>query len=259
MATAVDGLGIDALAAFFLAAGYERRDELLFSAKKLRAFWFAPPPEADDVGPQDPTAGGDEVAGPLPRVFISELLVDELSAPAQSVIRRYTAAAAALAQHAMVSRITGVLPWPVPGIADYQALARESEYAAWTLVNGFALNHATVSVHRLQPNLNDLESLVNALQDEGFILNEEGNVIKVSPDGGLLQSATIADPVPYVLANGETLQVPASYIEFAERRVLATFSHLPLELVQEKHRRDGFEVSNADKIFESTFLSQRMS
>ena len=26
---------------------------------------------------------------------------------------------------------------------------QESEYAAWVLVNGFALNHMTVSVHRL--------------------------------------------------------------------------------------------------------------
>ena len=27
---------------------------------------------------------------------------------------------------------------------------QESEYAAWTLVNGYNLNHAAVSVHRLQ-------------------------------------------------------------------------------------------------------------
>ena len=29
-------------------------------------------------------------------------------------------------------------------------LLQESEYAAWTLVNGYSLNHAAVSVHRLQ-------------------------------------------------------------------------------------------------------------
>ena len=27
---------------------------------------------------------------------------------------------------------------------------QESEYAAWTLVNGYSLNHAAVSVHRLK-------------------------------------------------------------------------------------------------------------
>ncbi len=27
---------------------------------------------------------------------------------------------------------------------------QESEYAAWVLANGYGLNHATVSVHRLQ-------------------------------------------------------------------------------------------------------------
>ena len=37
-----------------------------------------------------------------------------------------------------------LIAWRVP------CLLQESEYAAWTLVNGYRLNHAAVSVHRLQ-------------------------------------------------------------------------------------------------------------
>lgn len=53
-------------------------DELKFPAKKLRALWFAPP----DVSA---TPGGSGVNGPLPRVFISELLVDQLSSQTQVI------------------------------------------------------------------------------------------------------------------------------------------------------------------------------
>lgn len=70
------GHGIDSLAKFFLDFGYSQRDELHFPAKKLKALWFSPPslpiPEV-----------GSGVNGPLPRVFISELLVDQMSSQAQ--------------------------------------------------------------------------------------------------------------------------------------------------------------------------------
>jgi len=36
-----------------------------------------------------------------------------------------------------------------PTREDYLLLAAESEYAAWTLVNAYSLNHVAISVHRL--------------------------------------------------------------------------------------------------------------
>jgi hypothetical protein len=57
--------------------GYEQQDELRFPAKKLRALWFSPPKWLLE------SEGGDGVGGPLPRIFISELLVDQLSPHAQ--------------------------------------------------------------------------------------------------------------------------------------------------------------------------------
>ena len=77
---------------------------------------------------------------------------------------------------------------------------------------------------------------------------------QVSPDGGLLQSSTVADRGLLLLCGGEQL-VPGSYVEWAERRVLPEFASLPAEEVREWHQRDGFEASSADKIFLSTTLA----
>lgn len=72
----MNGYGIDSMAKFFLDFGYTPREELRFPAKKLKALWFSPP--------SVPLLDGDSgVNGPLPRVFISELLVDQMSAQTQ--------------------------------------------------------------------------------------------------------------------------------------------------------------------------------
>ncbi|KAJ7526766.1 hypothetical protein O6H91_16G022300 [Diphasiastrum complanatum] len=131
----------------------------------------------------------------------------------------------------------------------------ESEYAAWTLVNGYTLNHLTVSVHRLS-KLRKIEMLNQLLLDHDIRLNTEGGTLKVSPDGGLQQSSTVADSASFTFADGEVKTVPASYLEFAERLVLPRFKNIPENEVREWHRRDGFEVGNADKIFASTFSDQ---
>lgn len=55
---------------------------------------------------------------------------------------------------------------------------RESEYAAWTLVNGYALNHVTISTHRLKSYLKDIKSLNQFIERNGYKLNSEGGVLK---------------------------------------------------------------------------------
>lgn len=72
----MDDHGIDSIAKFFMDFGYVQREELRFPAKKLKAYWFSPP----NLLPSDSGAG---VNGPLPRIFISELLVDQMSEEAQ--------------------------------------------------------------------------------------------------------------------------------------------------------------------------------
>ncbi|KAJ8457954.1 hypothetical protein OPV22_030880 [Ensete ventricosum] len=243
----VDGYGIDSMAKIFLYFGYKPREELRFRAKKLKALWFAPP----DTGYSE---NGTGVHGPLPRIFISELLVDQLSYQSQEVIRKYIKGHGY--EHAALASTLGCLTWEKPSYSDYQLLSRESEYAAWTLVNGYALNHVTISTHRLKSHIRKIDSFNQYIEANGFKLNSEGGILKVSPDGLLLQSSTVADTIPFDFADGVTESAPCSYIEFAERLLLPEYKNILDEEVKEFHRRDGFEVGNADKIFESTSRDQ---
>ncbi|CAA0834708.1 Unknown protein [Striga hermonthica] len=246
----VNGHGIDSMAKVFLDFGYVKREELRFPAKKLKAFWFSPPKV-----PLTANAGSG-VNGPLPRIFISELLVDQMSPEAQKIIRKYTELSGNGNMHAAVASALGCLTWEKPTYSEFQQLAKESEYAAWTLVNGYALNHVTISVHRLKSHLANIKNLNQFIEENGFKLNSEGGDLKVSPDGLLLQSSTVADLTSFEFADGISESIPCSYIEFAERLILPQFKNLPEDKVEEFHRRDGFEVGNADKIFESTSMDQ---
>ncbi|XP_009797576.1 2-oxoadipate dioxygenase/decarboxylase, chloroplastic/amyloplastic [Nicotiana sylvestris] len=245
----VNGHGIDSMSKLFLDFGFEQREELRFPAKKLKAFWFSPPKVST-------SCRGSGVNGPLPRIFISELLVDQLSPEAQDIIKKYTDISRCGKEYAALASAFGTLAWEKPLYSEFQQLARESEYAAWTLVNGYALNHVTISTHRLTSNLRSIGNLNQFIEKNGFNLNSEGGILKVSPDGLLLQSSTVADSTSFEFSDGITEAVPCSYIEFAERLVLPQYKDLPTEKVEEFHRRDGFEVGNADKIFESTSKDQ---
>ena len=97
----------------------------------------------------------------------------------------------------------------------------------------------------------------NAFLDKlGIVLNSAGGVIKVSPDGLLRQSSSVAEMIAATFSCGSIQNIPGSYVEFAERLVLPEFQHLPIEQLTRAHRREGFEAGNADKIFESTFREQ---
>ncbi|MCA9131673.1 MAG: DUF1338 family protein, partial [Planctomycetales bacterium] len=150
--------------------------------------------------------------------------------------------------------------WRRPTWNDYQRLSEESEYAAWVIYNRYYLNHFTISVHNLPKPWNTVTAFNGFLQAAGIQLNDAGGKIKQSPDGLLLQSSTVAEMVPAEFEDGhggrEVHNIAGSYVEFAERRVLPEFASLPADQIQRKHRRDGFEASNADKIFESTFSAQ---
>lgn len=239
---AIQGMGISSLASIFLDYGYsENTDELLFPSKKLRAKWYSPPH-------QD-----------LPRIFISELLVDELSPECQAIIHKYVNSPpgpAIIGKHAITSALMGTPPWPACSLVEFQTVSKESEYAAWCLTNGYSLNHTTVSVHRIQQLRGGIEELNALLENKGgFVLNREGGAVKTSPDGLLLQSSTVADTAEFVFADGVAEKIPASYIEFAERMPLPEWQGRESEELDESKRRDGFETGNADKIFESTKLA----
>jgi hypothetical protein len=246
----VPNLGLASFEKVFLHYGYERRDEYNFIEKKLTAYWYAPP---------EPH---------YPRIFASELRVDDLSAEAQRIIHRYTTTVTSDPVDALnlddgeaVDRFLHWPLWETPTLTDYKALLHESEYAAWVIYNRYYLNHFTISVHNLKPGYNTIEAFVQFLKNQGFRLNSAGGTIKISPDENLRQASTVAQLIDAEFAGGagspaDIYRIAGSYVEFAERRVLPQFRQLPANQLTRQHRREGFETGNADKIFESTFTTQ---
>ncbi len=241
----VPQLGMQSLEKIFLHYGYTKRDAYYFREKKLDAFWYAPP------------------APHFPRIFLSELRVQDLSPRAQQLITSYTdevktdpVDALNLDDAAAVDTFLHSGLWRLPSLEDYKTLAAESEYAAWVIYNRYYLNHFTISVHNLPAGYNTIADFNAFLERSGFTLNNAGGKIKVSPDGALLQSATVANMITATFTNNETYRIAGSYVEFAERKALPQFAHLPAAELKREHRRDGFEAGNADKIFESTYRSQ---
>lgn len=241
----VPHLGVQSLEKIFLHYGYQKRDYYFFPEKKLNAWWYAPP------------------ATGYPRIFISELRVEELSDKSQKIIDSYASEVKTdpadllnLNDAAAVDRFLHSGLWRLPSIEDYEALGTESEYAAWVLYNRYYLNHFTISVHNLKEGYNTIGTFNNFLETNGFLLNDAGGKIKTSADGLLSQSSTVAAMVEAEFQNGRKLIIPGSYIEFAERKVLPQFSSLSGDQINHFHRREGFETGNADKIFESTYSSQ---
>jgi hypothetical protein len=146
--------------------------------------------------------------------------------------------------------------WKLPTWQDYNAVLSTSEYGAWVLYNRYYLNHYTISVHALPKPYNKLEAFNTLLKSLGVRLNNAGGEIKTSADKLLRQSSTVAQMITSTFADGEKHKIAGSYVEFAERAVLPEFTHLAEEEISSIHRRDGFEVNSANKIFESTFQKQ---
>ena len=241
----VQHLGITSFERIFLTNGYQKMDYLNFPEKKLNAYWYKPP------------------SRDFPRVFISELRVNELSEQAQKIIAKYTQSIKAdpldrcdLRDGKAISDFLHSPLWQVPTLHEYQVLMKESEYAAWVIYNRYYLNHYTISVHELPVGYNRLEDFNAFLKAIGIKLNTSGGEIKESADGLLRQSSSISEVKTATFSCGNQLKIAGSYVEFAERKVLPQFSNLPADQIRSEHRREGFEARNADKIFESTYSSQ---
>jgi hypothetical protein len=212
-------LNLDKLAAHFKALGYEQGGEYHFEAKKLYAQHFEHP---------DPTA---------PKVFISELLVEQCSDGLQSVVRDLVDgvnSSVVTDSHFLYSGRHWGLDY-----ATYQALLEESEYAAWLAAWGYRANHFTVSVNHLS-QFRTLAEVNQTLKEEGYRLNSSGGEIKGSPEELLEQSSTMADRADVAFSD-QTVSIPSCFYEFALRYPKP-----------DGQLYTGFVAASADKIFEST-------
>ncbi|MDA3866005.1 MAG: DUF1338 domain-containing protein [Salinivirgaceae bacterium] len=212
---------INKIARPFLQAGYVESGQYHFGAKKLNAKHFELPgiPNA-------------------PRVFISELLLEEFSPWLQKTIANALDAADSNVFDDEKLIFHG-RPWNKISYETYNKLREESEYAAWLYVYGYRANHFTVSVNYLS-NIGSIEDVNNLLKESGFTLNTSGGEVKGTKDELLKQSSIMADIIPVEFEEG-VYNIPACYYEFAER-----FKNEDGELYS------GFIAKSADKIFEST-------
>lgn len=241
----VSNLGMASLEKIFLHYGYTKKDHYFFEQKKLDAYWYAPPEDK------------------YPRIFLSELRVSDLSKKVQSIISSYTKHitsdpidALDLNDPEATGAFFNTPLWELPTLADYKTLQSESEYAAWVIYNRYYLNHYTISIHELPQPYKTLEGFNQFLESIGVVLNTAGGKIKTSKDGLLKQSSSVAQMIEAEFAHGEKTKIPGSYVEFAERLPLPEFNNIEDHDLERHHRRDGFEPTNADKIFESTYTEQ---
>lgn len=218
---ALPAIGLNPIAAPFIALGYKAKGEYVFKKKRLYARHYVHP-------------------NPIfPKVFISELDLEACSKNLKDTVK-------ALTLDTQLPKDGRFLyqgrPWSLE-FSTYQALLAESEYAAWVAAHGFGANHFTIDVNALKSH-NSLASVNQLLKANGFCLNEVGGEIKGGKEVYLAQSSTLADEVPVVFSEG-TYPILGGFYEFAERFALPSG-----ELYQ------GFVEASADKIFESTNKSE---
>jgi hypothetical protein len=215
----IEKINLEKLAKPFLELGYKECGCYVFEKKKLRAKHF------EHTDPKQP------------KVFISELLVEEFSAEVQAIIRKIVAQIDADIVNREDFLYSGA-SWSVDS-KDYKALLAESEYAAWLAAWGFRANHFTVCNNSLE-KFESIEQINSTLKDAGFKLNTSGGEIKGTPEDLLEQSSTMADKHPVEFTDG-VQHIPSCFYEFARRYKKA-----------DGEMFTGFIAASADKIFEST-------
>lgn len=231
----VDGqeFGIRYLARFAEALGYEARNEYVFPEQSLYARYYQHP------GPD------------LPKLFLSELIVEELPPTAIEAIHR-TVRGGRLADLPVCGVDAWVevfrRPWEVPLRSAVELVNASSQYGAWVLLHGYAVNHFTGYVNRQgTEQFADIETTAAGLAALGVPMKE---AIEGSWGSGLRQTATRAVAEPVAVRDDQTGEVIAipwtyAYYEIAERG--------PVEVAPgRKEWFEGFLGPQAKNLFEMT-------
>ena len=219
-------VNINAVSNHLIQLGFVEGGEYHFPEKKLFAKHF--------YHPKDET---------LPKVFISQLLIEEFSITVQSILKNCLNEVN-FDKVSPVTLLTGGRLWSMPSYELYQTLRKESEYAAWFYLYGFIANHFTVDTNKLK-KFSSLREVNNHLEANNFRLNSSGGKIKGGSEVYLEQSSTIADMIEMNFEEGR-FPVPTCFYEFSYR-----FDKETGELFQ------GFVADSANKIFESTDLGMQ--
>lgn len=213
-------VNIDVLAETFINFGFISKGKYTFTEKKLLAKHY------------------EHINSNNPKIFISELKVEEFSNELQEIVKDLVAQIPDELTKQWDFCVSGV-PWKPISWDTYCKLKEESEYAAWLAVFGFRANHFTVNFNCLR-SFKDFKEFNSFIKRNGYNLNSSGGEIKGSPKEFLEQSSTLAHPVEIQFADCKKT-IPGCYYEFARRYPLP-----------DGRVFQGFVAKSADKIFEST-------
>ncbi|KAF3884749.1 MULTISPECIES: DUF1338 domain-containing protein [Nostocales] len=239
-------LGIDYLEQLVQILGYEAAGEYSFPETHLYARHYRHPQQEEFD---------------LPKLFISELIVDELPDNIVQLIRKTVAGVNLLSSSAIfntfsdsterlakeLSRVFST-PWQPPKRFVVEQVNKVTQYGAWVLLHGYAVNHFTGYVNR-QNTLAypDIETTVRALVNLGVPMKEE---IEGDVTCGLRQTATqaVTEIVSVLDDSTDTeIQIPwtYAYYELAERYLI--------EVEPGKQELfDAFLGKNAQQLFQMT-------
>lgn len=239
-------LGIEYLASVAEALGYTVAGEYVFPAQKLYARHYRHP-EQERLD--------------LPKLFISELIVEELEDAIASLIYQtvsdssvgWTLPTNLIHSESNLEQIVSQFkqiftrPWLPPKKSVVEAVNQATQYGAWVLLHGYAVNHFTAYVNRQRTaQYPDIETIANGLAALGVPMKAQ---IEGSLEVGLRQTATHAVKELVTViddATEELVQIPwtYAYYEIAER--------YEIEVSGKKVLFDAFLGQNAQHLFEMT-------
>lgn len=215
--------GIKAIRHILTCLEYTQVEKYEFKKKKLKAVHFVHP---------DPM---------MPKIFVSQLEVDEFPDWAQQIIKSAVKDTpyllsdssiellATLKEKGDLPRLAGEAlvqdlaqyfrrPWKIPRKDDVLKLNDVSQYAAWVLLHGNAVNHFTAYInYQNVPEWPDLATTCKGLADAGIPMKD---ALEGEKGGILQQSATLAvkEDVEVKGEDGvEKMPWTYAYYELAER------------------------------------------
>lgn len=232
-------LGIKLFEPILRILGYEAADEYFFPNHLYARYYRHPQQQEYD----------------LPKLFISELIVEQLPPDIATLICD-TVESANLAYFTNFEADKSIdptqiftRPWQPPHRSVVEKVNSLSQYGAWVLLHGYAVNHFTGYVNRQNtPQYPDINSTAQGLANLGVPMKAEieGNV-----SVGLRQTATqaVTELVTVINETNQETLIPwtYAYYEIAERYMV--------ESAGKQMLFDGFLGNNAKQLFEMTRFS----
>ena len=245
-------LGIPYLESIIQWLGYQVAGEYHFEDRHLHARHYRHP---------------DQNKWDLPKIFISELIVEQLPPSIVTSIQDTVRSGSFFSlstwqqsfipsqqdEKAIAKALTQVFtrPWEPPKRIVVEAVNAVSQYGAWVLLHGYAVNHFTGYINRQNtPTYPDIESTAQALARQGVPMKDN---FEGGPATGLQQTATqaISEPVTVLDEQGHLDEISWSYAyyELAQRYLVA-------DSTGQQTIFEGFIGPQAQHLFDMTKISK---